>query len=331
MSRRAKVVITDLIADPLDLEHQELDDIADVVAIGATKPADLIGNIEDADAIVLWHSLNFDRDTINRLERCRLIVRGGVGIDNIDCAYARERGIDVANVPDYGSEEVADTAIAMAMAMTRGISYLNSRLRAANGPWSHELVAPLQRLRGSVFAIVGLGRIGSAAALRAKALGMNVVFYDPYLPDGYDKALGIGRAESFDQILADAFVLSFHCPLTDQTRHMVNEKTIARMPRGSYLVNTARGAIVDTAALPDAIATGQLAGAGIDVLEIEPPPDDDPLICAWRDPNHPAHDRVLINPHSAFYSIQGINDIRTKSARACRHAILGQPARNIVN
>ena len=192
-------------------------------------------------------------------------------------------------------------------------------------------MVPLVRLRGRVFGVIGLGRIGTAAALRAKALGMDVVFYDPYKPDGYDKALGVRRVETLIELLGEALVASVHCPLTDETHHMIDAAAIAQMPRGSYLVNTARGAIVDTLALPEALASGQLAGVGLDVLETEPPPDDHPLVVAWRDPDHPAHHRLIVNPHAAFYSEQGLLDIRVKTAEACRRALWGQPLRNVVN
>jgi D-3-phosphoglycerate dehydrogenase/C-terminal binding protein len=204
-------------------------------------------------------------------------------------------------------------------------------LRAADGPWSYLQAVPLVRLRGRVFGVVGLGRIGTATALRAKALGMDVLFYDPYKDDGYDKALGIRRAESFEALLGQSLVVSLHCPLTDETHHMIDGAAMAAMPRGSYLINTARGAVVDTRGVPEALRTGQLAGAGIDVLPTEPPADDDPLLVAWRDPKHPAHHRLILNPHAAFYSQEGLLDIRTKSAEACRRAILELPLRNVVN
>src|SRR5687768_8512665 len=223
--------------------------------------------------------MSIGRATLDRLQRCRLIVRGGVGVDNVDHAYARLRGIPVANVPDYGSEEVADSAIGMMLSLTRGISFLNSRLRQSEGDWSPELAKPLFRLRGRLCGIVGLGRIGTATALRAKSLGLEVAFYDPYKPDGYDKALGIRRTETLEELLEQADVLSLHCPLTGETHHLMDSAAIARMPMGSYLVNTARGAVVDTSAIPEAIASGRLAGAAIDVLEREPPVDD-PLVRA---------------------------------------------------
>jgi D-3-phosphoglycerate dehydrogenase/C-terminal binding protein len=224
----------------------------------------------------------------------------------------------------------------MALSLTRGTHYLSSRLRDRSGAgptdeWHYSLIAPLHRLRGRVFGVVGLGRIGTATALRAKALGMDVLWFDPFKPDGYDKATGTRRADSLAELLAASFVLSLHCPLTPQTRHLIDMAALSEMPRGSYLINTARGAIVDTAVLPAAIASGQLAGAGIDVLEAEPARDDDPLVRAWRDPGHPCYHRVIINPHSAFYSEEGLMDMRTTGAENCRRALLGEPIRNVVN
>ena len=331
MSTNPHVVITDFIRDELEPEREVLDGIAEVTALGARSEEELAGRIEKSDAIILYHEMTITRPTIERLEHCKLIVRAGVGVDNIDTEYARQRGIPVANVPDYGSEEVADTALAMTMALTPGTHVMNSRLRAGQGPWSYRQVVPLVRLRGRVFGVVGLGRIGSAAALRAKALGMDVVFYDPYKPDGYDKALGIRRAETLGEMLGQSLVVSVHCPLTDETWHMIDANAVARMPRGAYLVNTARGAIVDTRALPEALASGHLAGAGLDVLETEPPPDDHPLVAAWRNPEHPAHHRLIVNPHAAFYSVEGFLDMRVKTAEACRRVLSGQPLRNVVN
>jgi C-terminal binding protein len=331
MSERARVVITDFIADDLQPERSILGELAEVVALNAYSESELVGQIESADAIMLYHHLALHRASIERLTRCRLIVRCGVGIDNVDHEFARRRGIAVANVPDYGTEEVADSAIGLMLALTRGIAPLNSRLRLGQAAWSYTLAAPLRRLRGRVFAIVGLGRIGTAAALRAKALGMEVVYYDPYRPDGTDKALGVRRAESLAELLAEAFVLSLHCPLTSQTERLIDGRALAQLPRGAYLVNTARGGIVDLPAVLAALANGHLAGAGLDVLPQEPPAPDDPLLVAWRDPSHPAHDRLILNPHAAFYSEEGLLDMRIKGAQACRKALLGLPIPNVVN
>jgi D-3-phosphoglycerate dehydrogenase/C-terminal binding protein len=331
MSQRFRVDITDFITDDLRPERQLLGEIADLVALNASEESHLRGRVEDAHALMMYHNVTISKDTIDRLKHCKLIIRCGVGYDNVDWRHARTRGIPVANVPDYGTEEVADSAIGLMLTLTRGIHLLNSHYREAPEGWTYRTAVPVRRLRGCVFGVIGLGRIGTAAALRAKALGMNVVFFDPYKADGYDKALGIRRADTLDELLRVSFVVSVHTPLSPETNRMIDAAAIAKMPRGSFLVNTARGAVVDTTAIPPAIESGQLAGAGIDVLAIEPPPADDPLVRAWRDPKHPAYHRVVVNPHSAFYSEEGLLDMRTKGAKTVRKALLGQPFLNVVN
>ena len=331
MSKRGKVVVTDFLTEPADCERGILGDLADVVALNAQHEADLVGRIEDADALMLYHVLHIGERTINALKHCKLIVRCGVGFDNVDGVAARRRGIPVANVPDYGTEDVADSAIGMALTLGRGIHFLNSRLRRAQGPWSYQQAQPIARLRGQTFGIIGIGRIGTAAALRAKALGMKVVFYDPYVPDGYEKSLGVTRAETLAELLRASHIVSPHCPLTPETRHILNADSIALLRRGSIVVNTSRGAVVDVLAVLDAVTSGHLAGAGIDVLETEPPSPDHPLVAAWRDPAHPAHDRIILNPHSAFYSEEGLMDMRIKGTENCRRVLLGQAPRNVVN
>ncbi|HVA50284.1 MAG TPA: C-terminal binding protein [Pirellulales bacterium] len=330
-NRPNKVVITDFLTHPPETEQSVLGELARVEVLRADHEEQLVGRVEDADAVMIYHCLKFTARSIERLTRCKLIVRCGVGFDNVDWKFARQRGIPVANVPDYGTEEVADSAIGLMLSMTRGISLLNSQLRQGKIDWSYRHAAPLRRLRGRVLGIVGLGRIGSAAALRGKALGMDVVYYDPFAPDGRDKSLGVRRVESLDELLAQAHVVSLHCPLTDETRHLMRAETLEKMADGSYLVNTSRGAVVDTAAIPAAVASGKLAGAALDVLPFEPPADHDPLIVAWRNPDHPAHHRVILNPHTAFYSEEGLLDMRIKGAEACRRALVGLPLRNVVN
>ncbi len=187
------------------------------------------------------------------------------------------------------------------------------------------------RLRGRVLGIIGIGRIGTAAALRAKALGMNVMYFDPHVPKGIDKALGIREAETLEELLQASHVVSLHCPHTPETHHFIHRENIRWMQSGSYLINTARGAVVDILAVLDAVTTGHLSGAGIDVLEIEPPPPDHPLVRAWRDPAHPAHDRIILNPHAAFYTEEGAREMRAKGSRNCRRVLLGQTPHNVIN
>lgn len=326
-----RVIVADFQHGSVEVEQEILGDLAKVEPLEVTSEEELWGRVEDAAALMVYHTIRVTQATISRLQNCRLIVRCGVGYDNVDHAYARTRGIPVANVPDYGNEEVADSAIGLMLALTRGIALQNTQLQRSGAEWRFDNVRPLYRLRGQTLGIIGLGRIGTAVALRGRALGMDVAFYDPYKSDGYDKSLGIRRVESLTELLSQAFVVSCHCPLTPETHHMMNAQTIAQMPKGSYLINTSRGAVVDVAAIPDLIANGHLAGAGIDVLPIEPPPADHPLLVAWRNPEHPAFHRVILNAHNAFYSEQGLRDMRVKGSEACRRALAGMPLRNIVN
>lgn len=331
MSSRFKVVITDFVGEPLDVERRILGELADITALGAMHEDETVGRIEDADAVMVYHFLKVTKATIARLCRCKVIIRCGAGFDNVDGAACRARGIVLCNVPDYGSEEVADSALGMALSLMRGIHFLNSRLRRGHGAWTYEQFKPVHRLRGRVFGIVGVGRIGTAAALRAKAFGFDVVFHDPYAPDGREKALGVRRVETLGELLAQSDVVSLHCPLTPETHHLMNRDTIAQMRPGTFLVNTARGGVVEPLAVLDALAHGHLGGAGLDVLEQEPPVEDHPLLLAWRDPKHPAHDRLILNPHAAFYCEEGLNDMRVKGSENVRRVLLGNAPRNVVN
>ena len=325
-----KVVITDLVADELTPEREVLEGVACLEALDARQEEELLGRIEDADAVIVYR-LDLSRRTIERLEHCRIIVRGGVGHDRIDGLFARERGIPVANVPDYCTEEVADSALGLMLALTRGLSSMNSQLQASAVPWSYVEAGPLRRLRGRALGIVGLGRIGTATALRAKSLGMEVAYYDPYRPLGFDKALGLRRMATLEELVRSSWILSLHCPLTPETRGMIDARMLSLLPHGAYLVNTARGALLDTAAIPAAVASGRLAGVGLDVLEHEPPAEDDPLVHSWRNPQHPAYWRVVLTPHSAFYSEESRRELRTKAALTCRRALAGEPILSVVN
>ncbi len=326
-----QVIVTDFISEPLDVERNILEGLAEVVALGALSPAELDHRIEQATALLVYHFVHVGRDAIERMPNLKLIVRCGAGYDNVDVRFARSLGIDVANVPDYGTEDVADAAMALVLSLARGTHLLNSLCQKSTTSWTYELAIPLHRIRDRKFGIIGAGRIGTAAALRAKALGYDVVFYDPYVRDGHDKSIGIRRAQTLEELLAQSHVLSCHCLLSPETRHIVNRDTVELLPMGSILVNTARGAVVDPMAVLQGLENGRLAGAGIDVLEQEPPRDDHPLIVAWRNPDHPAHQRLILTPHSAFYSQEGLMDMRQKGASNVRRMLLGEAPRNVVN
>jgi phosphoglycerate dehydrogenase-like enzyme len=244
------------------------------VAVHRERRAERIpdGRWRAADALIVYHEVPIDRAVVDRLERCRIVVRAGVGYDQIDIAACGARGIPVCNVPDYGTTEVADHAIALMLGLARGlVSYQERLLADPHGGW-HWSGAPLiRRLRGARFCIVGLGRIGTATARRARALDMEVLFHDPYLPDGADLALGFRRTASLDALLGEADVLSLHCPLTEETRDLLDAAAFAALKPGALLINTARGGLIDLSALASALRDGKVGGAGLDVLPQEPP------------------------------------------------------------
>ncbi|MCA9191641.1 MAG: C-terminal binding protein [Planctomycetales bacterium] len=326
-----KVVVTDFIHEPLGIEREILGDIAEIVALDAPSTEAIDQRAWDADALMVYHFVSIRQPLIERLPNCKLIVRCGAGYDNIDYEFARERGIVVANVPDYGTEDVADFAMALTLSIARGTHLLSHLCQRGTQNWTYELTVPLRRIRGQVFGVIGIGRIGTATALRAKALGFDVAFYDPYVEDGRDKALGVRRVDSLEELASQSNVLSCHCLLSQETYHIVNRELIELMPPRSILINTARGGVVAVDAILYGLESGRLLGAGIDVLELEPPANDHPLVQAWRNPQHPAHERLILTPHAAFYSEQGLEDMRRKGSQNVRRALTGEDIRNIVN
>ncbi|KAM0754260.1 C-terminal binding protein [Meredithblackwellia eburnea MCA 4105] len=280
--------------------------------------------------LVFRHYLT--RDQIARFKKLKVVVRCGVGYDRLDRVALGERGITVCNVPDYGTEEIADHALALALSLRRGI-VLHHELQRSSPPakWSAMHTPLVTRIRGSTFGVLGLGRIGTAAALRAKGFGWNVIFYDPYLPNGVDKSLGFERVRSIEELFKRSNTLSIHCPNTSQTRRLVSSSLLNLMPEGAILVNTARGEIVDTDAVEEALRSGRLAGAGLDVLEVEPIPEPAPkLVQAYRNKEKWLEGRLIITPHSAFHSPSSYDDIRTNSAQTIRYNLIDKIPSNVI-
>jgi phosphoglycerate dehydrogenase-like enzyme len=284
------------------------------------------------DAIVCYHDLMLDEALVPHLRRCRMIVRAGVGYDQIAIAACAAHGIPVCNTPDYGTTDVADHAIALTLALARGIVGYHTALKTdiAAG-WDFMAAPTVRRLSGQVFGVVGLGRIGTATALRAKALGMQVMFFDPYRPTGTELALGLARLGSLDELLAVADVVSLHTPLSDETRGMIDRAAVARMKPGMLLVNTSRGPVVDPDAVLDGLRSGRLAGAALDVLPVEPPAGDEPLLLAWQKGEPSIANRLILSPHSAFYSASSLADLRRKSAEVAVDYLFAGRLRDCVN
>ncbi len=267
-----------------------------------------------------------------RFPRLRAIVRMGVGYDKLDRPAAASRNILVCNVPDYGTTEVADHAIALALTLRRGI-LLHHELQRKDPPAPfRSFQNPLiQRLGTQTFGILGLGRIGTAVALRAKAFNFRVVFYDPYLPNGAELALGIDRAATLEDLLRQTDTLSIHAPLTPETRGILGKEQLALLREGAVVVNDARGPILDLDALADLLRSGQIAGAGLDVLPVEPPVEPIPeLLRAYRAREPWLEGRLVITPHSAWLTPHSWEDTRRKSAETMRAALLTNRPQNVI-
>ena len=308
------------IGDPAaSVERGIIGDAADVQTFLCNSDADFTGDILEAAALIVWHNIPITAPGLRRLKRCQALIRNGVGFDSVDVRAAAECNIAVCNVPDYGTEEVADHAIALALALCRQLFPLD--VEAKRLGWLIRVETKMRRLCELKFGIVGLGRIGTATALRAKALGFKVCFYDPYLPNGADKAVGIARARTLEELLRQSDVLSLHCPLTAETHHLLGERELAWMKPSAFIVNTARGAIIKKSAILAVLREGRLAGAGLDVVE------DEPL----RSAEEAGTPNLIVTCHAAFCSVEAKQEMRATSARIARAAVLGEPLENVVN
>jgi phosphoglycerate dehydrogenase-like enzyme len=323
-ARRPKVVIvcpeeftfTDASAT---VEHPLLSDVADVVTVWLPFNAPLPTEVLEADALILWHGPRISATEIARLTNCRAIIRNGVGYDSVDTVAAAKAGIPVCNVPDYGTEEVADHTLALTLALYRQLFPLDAEAKRLG--WTITVAPRMRRLRTQTFGLIGLGRIGMATALRAKAFGFRTVFFDPYAVTGLHKAIGVERLDTLDDLLRAADVVSVHCPLTHETRGLIGAPEIGKMRPGAFLVNTARGDIVQKDPVFAALRSGHLGGAGLDVVEGEP----------LRTANEAATPNLIVTCHAAFCSPEGLIEMRTTSSRLARAAVLGHPLWNRVN
>lgn len=272
-----------------------------------------------ADAILNCRSRHrLPAHLVAAMDRARIVVQAGVGFNHIDVEACARRGIPVCNTPDYGTMEVADHAITLALSLLRGVTAYNNRLLRRDDAWSTLAlpVAPVRRIRGLTFGIVGLGRIGLAAGLRARAFGFEIAFYDPYQPPGYELALGFRRQASLPGLLAAADVLSLHCPLTPETTRLIGHDAISQLKPGAILVNTARGGVCDLDAIEAGLRKATLCAAALDVLPTEPLDRSHPLLAAWSRGEDWLEGRLVLTPHAAFYTPESLIDMRRLSAQA---------------
>lgn len=327
---RWNVVIPDRLSPPADIEAGVFGKRARISVLRAASASQLRGRIEDADAILAWHELQWDRPLLESLRRCRVLVRVGVGYDNVDLAAAAERGIAVCNVPDYGTNDVADHAMALLLGLARGLPAYARALRSGSSGWRWD-TADTFRLTGRRLGLIGLGRIGTAVALRAKSFGMEVFFYDPYKPSGWEKTLGVVRCRELKELAARSEIVSLHAPLTAETAGMIDDSFYRALRAPVVLINTARGGMLDWPAFRKAFRSGRVACAGLDVLSTEPMDRRDPLLAAWLREDSRVRDRLILTPHCAFYSEEAYREMRSKAAAEALRVLEGKAPLNQVN
>ena len=324
-----KILIPDVIKPPADIEIEIFGLEADIITGEATHSEMISDEIwKECNAVLAFDQLDYNKELLSKMSSCKVIVRVGVGYDNVDVVDAKNKNIIVCNVPDYGTEEVADHTMALLLSLVRGLPEYTRRVKLRN--WNRHNSMPF-RLRDKVIGIIGFGRIGTATALRSKAFGMKVIFYDPYINDGYDKALGVERVSLLEDIARESDIISLHTPLTHETKGMINDSFFAYVNRKPIIINTARGPIVEIAALEKAMREGVVKAAGLDVLPLEPSDDSQQLIVDWEQDEEWLRGRLLVTPHVSFCCPEAFEEMRRKAAEEALRVLNGGKAKNCVN
>jgi D-3-phosphoglycerate dehydrogenase len=287
---------------------------ATVLHVRGLETPEQLEAARQADALMV-STQKVSASLLAEMARCRIVSRVGTGLDAIDIPAATERGIWVTNVPDYSVDEVSTHAITLLLASARRLPRALEATR--QGVWDSKLVRPFPRLKGQTLGVLGFGRIARAAAAKGRGLGLEVIAYDPYVPPSAIAAEGV-RAVDAGTLWRDSDFISLHTPLTEGTRHIVNAQAFAQMKPTAFLINTARGPLIDEDALLHAVRSGQIAGAALDVLTVEPPP-----------PNHPLlhEDRIMVTPHYAWYSEAANYDVRARGAEEVVRVLRGETPR----
>ena len=326
MSGKRQVVITaNIFPGPvaekagLDVEKSILAPLGvDLVKRACSTEAELVEAGKEAVALLVGN-VPITAEVLSQLPRCLAIVKPSVGVDNIDVDAATAAGVYVANVPDYGTDEVATHAMALLLNALRYVDACASDVRA--GVWQPKPPYPVRRSFGRTLGIIGFGRIGRSVAQKATGFGWRLLAWDPYVDEGEMRSRGVEAAD-FDRLLAESDFVTLHLPLTEETEYMIDAAALAKMKPTAFLVNTARGGIVDSEALYRAVDSGRIAGAALDVVDVEPPP-----------PEHPLHrtDRILVTAHVAWYSQQAFEDLRVKAVEEVARVLQGELPVNLLN
>lgn len=320
--QKFKVVITDHIFENLDIEREIIEQHGAKLIITQCKSIDeLIPLTEDADVIINTYLNLFGEKFFSTLKKCRGIVRHGIGVDTIDVKSATQHGIMVVNVPDYCLEEVSDHAIACMLAMIRKLTISDKHVRS--GEWEFSFIKPIHRVSNMTVGIVGMGRIGRLSAKKASIFGPKLIFADPYVKDDVIIEDVYVKKVNLEELFADSDVILIHAPATPETQYMFNKKTFSLMKRKPIIINCARGSLIDTNALIDALKNGQISGAALDVIDGVPPiAKNSPLL---------SFENLILTPHCAWYSEEALINLQRMAAEEVIRILKGEKPRSLVN
>lgn len=305
-------MLTDQVFPRTDVERAIFAEIgAELTVLESPTPEGIREGARDADALLNTYAA-IDAETLGDLKSCKIIARYGIGVDNIDLVAARERGVIVTNVPDYCVDEVADHTMTLLLAVVRKV--VDGHSHTIGGGWGIDTLRPIRRLRGQTIGLIGLGSIAREVARRAASFGLAVQSFDPFIDDAIFRSEKVERCGDLKSLLMSSDIVSVHVPLVEATRGLLGSESIKLMPRGSIVLNTSRGPIVDVDAVVTALKSGHLGGAGVDVFPIEPP-DASTL---RGTPN------LVATPHAAFYSEEAISESQSKAARSIVAVLKGE-------
>lgn len=320
MNKPINIFVTDITWPDLEIEKSILKELDFEISLGSAKtPEEICDQGKDAD-VVLQLFTPMTRENLSRLKNCKMLVRMGIGTNSVDLAAATELGIMVANVPDYCQEEVADHTMALFLDIARKTPRLVQQVK--EGGWDMRIADPIPRLRGKNFALLGCGGIGRITGTRAASFGLNIIGYDPYLSDSVFAESGICRYAKLEELLKDADFLSLHVPLIPETTGLMNAERLSMMKPTAYIINTARGPIIDEDALYDAVSKKIIAGAALDVLCSEPPKGTHKLATL---------ENVIITPHAGWNSEEAIPELRVKTSQEVVRFVKEGSVKNLVN
>jgi len=313
-----KVVITDCDLGPCDIERKVLKGMAELYVYQHRDEEQVMKVAEDADGIIVQYA-PLTRKVIQSLKKCRVISRYGIGVDCIDVKAATDQGIYVANVTEYCNDEVSDHTIALILACARKIVFLDNCVKS--GVWDVKAAAPIFPLRGNILGLLGFGTMARMVSVKAMAFGLNIIACDPYVDSKVMEEYGVEKTD-FNNLINKSDILSLHVPLTDKTRNVIGESELKNMKKTAFLVNTARGALIDERALYRALKENWIAGAGIDVVEYEPLNPKNDLLKL---------NNIIITPHAAFYSVLSLNELKRKAAVEIDRVLKGGVPSSLVN